>query len=399
MTKEEKFLFGLETQGIKLGLERTSELLDLCNNPHYNYFSVQIVGTNGKGSTLAMISSILLDAGITVGTYTSPHLVDFKERIKVNSEKITDEYIHNFIYTYKEKIIDIEATFFEVMTALAVKFFYDKGVDIALLETGLGGQYDSVTACNSDMYIFTEISKDHSHLLGDEINEIAKNKAMALTHKAPCISSSQAPEVKLELDKQAFKHDISISYINNKKLKYYDISLYGSHQNINANLAARAVKELSSHFDISLNSINTGLKKTHWPGRFQKLNSNPIVLFDVCHNETSIFTFLDSIKGLNIQGKKYLIISIQKTKDIRNCKYQIHDVFDIICCTRLENKRMMYTTELASNFKDNSQRIIIEDAQAAIEKMLSKSSPEDLIAIIGTHLWGPIISQKFNYLF
>ena len=250
MTKEDKFLFGLKTQGIKLGLKRTTQLLEFCDNPHKNYFTVQIVGTNGKGSTLSMISSILLDAGISVGTYTSPHLVDFKERIKVNNIKITSKYIHDFIHTHKKEIINIEATFFEVMTVLATNYFYDKKVDIALLETGLGGQYDSTTACHSDMYVFTEISKDHHHFLGNEIYDIAKNKARAITHKAPCISSSQDKVVKLELDKQASQHDISINYIDNKTLKHYDTSLFGDHQNTNANLAVRVVEDLSNNFNI-----------------------------------------------------------------------------------------------------------------------------------------------------
>tara|TARA_B100000029_G_scaffold32513_1_gene31049 strand:- start:397 stop:1596 length:1200 start_codon:yes stop_codon:yes gene_type:complete len=399
MTKEEQFLFSLETQGIKLGLERTSKLLSLLKNPHNNYFKIQIVGTNGKGSTAAMMSSILLDANVNVGTYTSPHLVDFKERIKINGEKITNQYIQHFINQYKKDIIDIGATFFEVMTALAINYFYDNGVEIALLETGLGGRYDSVTACNSDMYVFTEISKDHSHLLGDDIRDIAKNKAMAITHTAPCISLDQKPEIKFELDQQAFKYDTSIDYIESTKLIDYKLSLYGDHQNLNANLVAKAMLQLYDRFNIKDENIINGLKNIYWPGRFQILQSNPTVLFDVCHNETSILTFLDSIKKLSISGKKYLLISIQNTKDITSCIDDIQNIFDTICCTRLDNDRMMASRELASNFTDQNQIMVLDDSTIAIDDLLSSSSQNDLIAIIGTHLWGPVILQKFNYLF
>lgn len=399
MTKEEQFLFGLETQGIKLGLKRTSKLLSLLKNPQNNYFKIQIVGTNGKGSTAAMMSSILLDADIKVGTYTSPHLVDFKERIKINGEKITSEYIQNFIHQYKNDIINIKATFFEVMTVLAINYFYDNGVKIALLETGLGGRYDSVTACNSDMYIFTEISKDHSHLLGIDITDIAKNKAMAITHTAPCISLAQTPQIKFELDKQASKYDISIDYIDNTKLIDYQLSLYGNHQNLNANLVAKAMLQLYDRFNINEDNIINGLENIYWPGRFQILQSNPIVLFDVCHNETSILTFLDSIKNLSISGKKYLLISIQNTKDITSCINDIQNTFDTIYCTRLDNDRMMESRKLASNFTVQNKIMIMDDSTIAIDNLLSLSFENDLIAIIGTHLWGPVIFQKFNYLF
>ena len=162
------FLLSLETQGIKLGLNRTKKLLLACKNPEKNIKSIQIIGTNGKGSTAASISSILHTAGLDVGLYTSPHLVLLNERIQVNNQCISNKYINQFINKYREDILNLSSTFFETMTVLALDFFQYHKVDVAILETGLGGKYDSVTACNPSLQLFTSISKDHMHILGKE---------------------------------------------------------------------------------------------------------------------------------------------------------------------------------------------------------------------------------------
>ena len=191
-----KFLLSLETQGIKMGLERTKKLLTVCNNPEKNLKSVQIIGTNGKGSTAASLSSILEQKKLRIGLYTSPHLVTLNERIQINREKISNQYIDNFISQHHQDIIDLSCTFFEVMTVIALQYFKDNNTDIALLETGLGGQFDSVTACNPSLQIFTSISKDHMHILGNSLDKIATEKALAIQPGIPCISVDQKPSVK-----------------------------------------------------------------------------------------------------------------------------------------------------------------------------------------------------------
>ena len=157
-----EFLLSLETQGIKMGLRRTKQLLSVCNNPENHLKSIQIIGTNGKGSTASCLSSILENKKLTVGLYTSPHLVRLNERIQINRIHISDSYIDKFINKYSQDIIDLSCTFFEVMTVMSLKYFTHNNVDIAILETGLGGQFDSVTACKPMLQLFTSISKDLS---------------------------------------------------------------------------------------------------------------------------------------------------------------------------------------------------------------------------------------------
>ena len=166
------YLFSLESKGIKLGLERTEKLFDVCKNPQKNFPSIQVIGTNGKGSTSAMIANILKTANYKVGLYTSPHLTKINERIRINGTPIKDGDIIEFINKYKDSINILNVSFFEVITAIAVWHFNKNNVDIAILETGLGGRLDSVTACDSNILVCTSVSKDHQHILGDTIRDL-----------------------------------------------------------------------------------------------------------------------------------------------------------------------------------------------------------------------------------
>ena len=182
------FLLSLETKGIKLGLKRTKQLFQVCGNPEKDLNSVQIVGTNGKGSTAATLSNILCESGIKVGLYTSPHLVDLSERIQINNNPIDDTFINNFIDLFSSDIELLGCTFFETLTAMAAYYFKDQGVEVAIFETGLGGKFDSVTACNSKLQLFTKISMDHSHILGDSMEKIATDKSCAIHSNSICYS-------------------------------------------------------------------------------------------------------------------------------------------------------------------------------------------------------------------
>ena len=165
------YLLTLETKGIKLGLDRTRQILKACDNPHKKIKTIQIVGTNGKGSTSAMIANILKVSGYTVGLYTSPHLNTINERIRINGQAIPNNQIIKFIDQYKSHIDKLQISFFEAMTALALWHFNNAKVDIAVLETGLGGRLDSVSICSPELLVFTKISLDHQHILGSTIEK------------------------------------------------------------------------------------------------------------------------------------------------------------------------------------------------------------------------------------
>ena len=186
-----ELLYKLTSQAIKYGLERTKLHLKACNNPHLNLNLIQIAGTNGKGTTSAMIANVLIQNKYKTGLFTSPHLVSVHERIQINYNYISDQFIDEFINNYQSDIKQIQPSFFEVITVMSLCYFVKKKVDVAVLETGLGGRLDSVTATRPKILIYTSIDYDHMHILGDTIEKIAYEKAGAITKKTDIIVSCQ----------------------------------------------------------------------------------------------------------------------------------------------------------------------------------------------------------------
>ena len=170
-------LYALRRDEIKLGIEHTIKLLDACGNPQNHFDTIHIAGTNGKGSTGKMIASIFHQGDCVVGHYTSPHLVKFNERINVNNRNIPDSYIFDFMAKYQTKITEIDATYFEVITAMAFSYFKDNGVDLGIIETGLGGRLDSTNVLKPQLVVFTPISLDHREILGHSLAKISMEKA------------------------------------------------------------------------------------------------------------------------------------------------------------------------------------------------------------------------------
>ena len=379
------FLLSLETQGIKLGLQRTKQLLLACNNPEEYVNSVQIIGTNGKGTTAASLSSILCSAGLNVGLYTSPHLVSLNERIQINNKYIPNQFINKFINKYKQQILDNSSTFFETMTVLALDFFKENNVDIAILETGLGGEYDSVTACKPLLQVFSSISKDHMHILGSNIKDIATTKANAIQNNIPCISVDQDKPIKLILDKIAKQKHTFIDYDLGTFSDNYISPLLGEHQKDNILLAIKASKKI--YPSINNNQILNGIKNISWPGRMQIIHKNPLMIFDVAHNESGIMAFASTIKQLAIKGKKTLILSIQKTKDIQSVAPELINLFDRIICTQL-NDRMYTNIDLVNIFSSCSNLESASNPSKIVKEIVSNSSKNDFISIIGSHYWG-----------
>ena len=386
-----EFLLSLETKGIKLGLTRTKQLFEVCGNPENHLNSIQIIGTNGKGSTAATLSSILCESEIKVGLYTSPHLVDLSERIQINNQPIDNNFINNFIELFGKDIDLLGCTFFETLTVMAAYYFKDQGVEVAIFETGLGGKFDSVTACNSKLQLFTKISMDHSHILGDSVEDIAKDKSCAIHSNSTCYSVTQDSLVTQILIEKAKKKSADINF----NLENYNDntipSLFGSHQIENTKLAITAAKHITN---LTENNINQGISSVYWPGRVQLLHNNPSVYFDVSHNDDSINAFCDAIKSLNHHHKKILIISIQKTKKIKESIPILENIFSKIIITKL-NDRMYSSQTLSSMFSNKSQIEIVNNPDLAIKNTFKNIQNNDLLAIIGSHYWGEHVYKNF----
>ena len=190
-----EFLYKLHNRGIKLGLENIESFLNVCDNPHQKIKTIHLAGTNGKGSTASILAKILQQHGLKVGLYTSPHLVRFNERIRINGSPISDEKIVNFVNQHKKIIKDSSITFFETTTALAFSYFAKNNVDIAIIETGLGGRLDSTNVISPIQTIITEIDYDHTHILGESIELITSEKCGIFKKEIPALTANSNKEV------------------------------------------------------------------------------------------------------------------------------------------------------------------------------------------------------------
>jgi len=395
----EKHLFNISPTKIKLGLDRTYKLLKACGNPEKKLFTVQLVGTNGKGSTAAMLASILNEK-YKVGLFTSPHLVDYKERIRVNFKKINKKDVEIFLHQHKKDIKTIQPSFFEIMTVMSVWYFYKNKVDIAVLETGLGGRLDSVTCCDNNILGYTTIDLDHQHILGNSIKKIAKEKALAMVNSNQQIFSvPQHKDVKQLLNERAKELNIKINITKQSK---YKKRLRGKHQLINASLAEKIASSLmfSKYNKVTNQDIKNGLNKTVWPGRFQIIKKNPTVIYDVAHNQSAIDSFIKTAHSYfknKTYNTKILICGFEKNKTIKRNLNQLTQLFDNIICTETGTMKSMDCKKIAKDF--NNKKTSFNPNIKQVFNMVTKLDKTTLVCIIGSHYFGPYVSKFYNKSF
>ena len=392
------YILSIEAKGIKLGFERTQSMMEACGNPHLGLPSIQVVGTNGKGSVCAILASILKASGFKTGLFTSPHLVHLNERIRINGKSIPYFEIDEFILSYKQNIENIGATFFEVLTALACWYFRKENVDIAIMETGLGGRLDSVSICKPLATIITPISLDHMEILGESLTEIAFEKAGAMKKNVICISARQKLEVTAKLQSEAAKKRTPLYFLNEEKMDKIDVNIPGERQKENTVLALTVLDHLNG-FYIPDSAIKEGLKTVRWHGRNQMIQEAPLVIFDVAHNVEGLLCFLDYYKSLEIVGKSILVIALYSRKRILNIVPLLESSFQHIICTESGGHSPMPIEILGSYFSKDHSLDMIKDSKKAIQKGLDRLSLGDSMAILGTHCLGPAVNKIFKISF
>ena len=271
----------------------------ILGNPHLNFKSVHIAGTNGKGSTAHMISSVLQESGYKVGLYTSPHLKDFRERIRINGKIISQKTVVDFIEKYKTKFEEIDMSFFEMTVAMAFHHFSEEKVDIAIIECGLGGRLDSTNIIQPLVSVITNIGIDHTALLGNTIEEIAKEKAGIIKQETPIIIGRNQKECRTIFINKAREHNSEVYFCEGESA--YQTDLKGNYQNENKRTAVFSLNELQKKgFEIKKEDIRKGLLKvtenTSLVGRWQIVNESPLTICDTAHNEDGI---KEIVKQLN----------------------------------------------------------------------------------------------------
>lgn len=367
-------LYSYSLFGIKLGLDNIQKICDELGNPEKKYKIIHITGTNGKGSTSTIIETVLLEAGCSVGKYTSPHILKFNERIRANGKDISDEEI---ALTYEKvknaiKNIGITPTFFEVTTAMMFLYFAEKKIQYAVLEVGMGGRFDATNVADGDIAVITNVSLDHTEYLGKTIYDIAFEKAGIIKEKSfVVVGDSNKEFLKAVSEKKKtfvnteekykdvrynlnFKNFMTEIYISEKK---FNLSLFGDYQVKNFLCAYEALK----HLGISDDIIEKAVSKVVWQCRFERFSQNPLTILEGAHNIDGI---LNLKKILTHEYKPYeivMIVSILKDKKVKEMLEVCESFSDKIILTSLSDNPRGLSGEKLLEYTDKSSVFSVED--------------------------------------
>ncbi len=408
-------------------LARMNRLLALLGNPHRKIKTVHIAGTKGKGSTATMVSGMLQGNDYNVGLYTSPHVLDIRERITVNDTWISEHEftrLTNQLALTSKKLKGSQPTFFEMMTAMAFLYFVDKKVDFAVIETGLGGRLDATNVIRPEVCGITSISIDHTLQLGNTITQIAHEKAGIFKSNVPAISAPQHPEAKRILKKVASEQgtpllfageDIEFSYrfessrlagphtrvcltTPNSRFEHLQVPLLGEHQAINCGLALSLVDVLKTKgYRIDDQKAADGLSRVRMTGRMEIIHSNPKILVDGAHNAASIEALMRTIGQHVPYDSMIVIFGCQEGKDIDGMIRQIQLGADKIIFTRSSSPLAADPRLLASRFFDQTGNTVqvAENLDQALQIASIAVTPEDLICITGSFYLVGDAKKKF----
>ena len=389
-------LYILNRRGVKLGLNHIKRFLHHLENPQSELNIIHVAGTNGKGSTCAYIESILRSSGYNVGLYTSPHLIKFNERIRINNIPIEDEEIVDFMIDSESIIENIQSTFFETTTAMAFNYFKKNNVDFAIIETGLGGRLDATNIVDPILTILTPISMDHMDILGDTIEEIASEKAGIIKKGVPVITARQIDKVMSILNKVAIEKETKILFSQSTKIikttfdhtyfkigeNDYKIPLLGTHQTQNASLAVSAIKNILPK--IQNNKICKGLEKTSWPGRLQLISER--MYYDVSHNAAGINLTLSTIRILFPKNNLYGIFGFKKDNNIEIIAKVIDKQFKNIFTINDDKGYLIQSVDLSKKLKNfNVESKPLESIRSGINIIKKLNDESGITLIFGSH--------------
>ncbi len=374
------WLNSLDINHSEYGLERINSFLEKIGNPQDDLKYVHVAGTNGKGSVCAMISSILTLQGYKVGLYTSPHLKKLNERIKINGKDISDEKLESILKYLRESYTN--QTFFEVLTAAAFMYFSSEKVDVVILETGLGGRLDATNVIVPVVSIITNITLEHTAMLGETVQKIAEEKAGIIKKNIPAITLATGDAL-TTIKENASKKNSKLIIPGQIPLSFA-LNLAGEFQKDNARIVFAAIQQLKkSGFIVSDKSIKEGFNSVIWPGRMQFIEKN--VLVDCAHNPGAFLALKESI--LRIKKEKNLekiifVLGLLADKDRNSIIDTVSSFADYIIFTHPESPRAVEPEMLAKFSKIPSE--IAYDPRHALKKAKKLSNPEDLIVVAGS---------------
>ena len=404
------YLYSLTQSGIKLGLKNTAQLLQYFGDPQLKTRTIHIAGTNGKGSTAAITESILRASGYKVGLYTSPHLLDFRERIQINRSMIDKQQTVDLISKVKSAVekLSLPVTFFEFGTVLAFLYFHEQKTDINVIEVGLGGRLDATNLCQAEISIITSISRDHTQFLGEDLEQIAFEKASIIKDRGTVfahipneklfnvinrlaqkrsadiyrlgVDFQVTPETQ-QNDKNIFSFKWGPLILNNLK-----VPLNGCFQRDNSGLALSACFKLKE-FGLSIDekSIRQGLETVSWEGRLETFSSNPTVVLDCAHNEDSVRNMTSELRKNFTFSRCFIVLGLMQDKNIDEIIKILSLLGDQFFLVPVNPPRGEQPEKLAEKLKKHSKPSqVFETVSNALHAVKIIANENDLICITGS---------------
>ncbi|MER2225773.1 MAG: folylpolyglutamate synthase/dihydrofolate synthase family protein [Carnobacterium sp.] len=408
------WIHATRTFGEKPGLKRMEWMLGKLGHPEKKFKSIHIAGTNGKGSTLAFLRNMLEANGQIVGTFTSPYIEMFNERVSVNGEPLSDDEIlrlANTVYPLTEELKKIDLggpSEFEIITMMMLIYFGEGHADVVLVEVGIGGLYDSTNVINPVVSVITTIGMDHMNLLGETLSEIAMNKAGIIKTAVPVVTGKIGQEALEVIEQKATDQDSTVMKYNKDffvtkwqtlptwgeqfvfeddfmRLSPIQIEMLGRHQVENAAVAIETLRVYSHETGLAVNheKVRSGLKNTFWPGRMEKINDQPLLILDGAHNEHAIKTLVETIKKNFAQQEISIIMAAMRDKDIQGMTDQLQTIPNSrLILTSFNYPRAAGIDDLTKLMLKNGT--VIEYWQEALVESLNEMDENGVVIVTGS---------------
>ncbi|HEU4343753.1 MAG TPA: folylpolyglutamate synthase/dihydrofolate synthase family protein [Candidatus Binatia bacterium] len=404
-------IYNLRGGIIDLRLDRMDQAMALFDHPERKFFSFHIAGTNGKGSTAAMLQSMLCAGQYRVALYTSPHLTSFTERIRVGDQEISPDEVVALAEEVEQRAAaaSIQLTFFEFVTVMALVYFGRQEIDLAVVEVGLGGRLDATNLVKPVVSVITTISMDHEAYLGSDLLSIAREKGGIIKPETPVVCGQVAPEV-ADLLRSIAEERGSRFYLLGDDFNFFlksgglfdyrgikrylpelSLVLRGRHQRRNAALALAALEAAEDQFPVGDAAVRQGLEVVEWPGRFEIVLDQPTVILDGAHNGEGVKALVEEIEEFGQGRKLKLLFASMEDKDWGLMLRSLSTVADEIVLTRVGMERSADPQQLARQLTDIVPHRVIEDSRTALRALVASARPDDIVLVAGSlYLLGEI---------
>ncbi|MCR4404161.1 MAG: bifunctional folylpolyglutamate synthase/dihydrofolate synthase [Candidatus Acetothermia bacterium] len=411
------YLDRLPSREVKPGLERITSLLEGLGEPHRKLRAIHVGGTNGKGSVVAMLASVLQEAGYRVGAYTSPHLLDWRERVRIDGEWIPEQDFARLIDRLIPLVEGMEdrPTVFEVLTALAFQYFHDRDVDLAVVEVGLGGRFDATNVIEPLVAVITNVRRDHLDLLGPDMDHLAWEKAGIVKPGVPLVTGEQSPEILAIIAQEsanrgaelrrAMRQAEQVEFTWEGQELHADgwgrlkLGLLGPYQLENLVVTLEALEALRPSLKLTRRAVRDGLAKARWPGRFQLLGQRPYIIVDGAHNPDGVRALLTGLKLYHDRylprGRRVLLFGAMRDKEVAAMGELLFPWFEELIFTKPDYYRAIEPRslqELAAELGQPAQ--VVVPASEALRQARARLSPSDLLCVTGSlYLVGEILRE------